>query len=179
MPSEESARIIEVVPYDEAWVAMFEDEEAIVRKALGRGVLEVHHIGSTAIPGMWAKPVLDILVVVRQIDEVDGRGRSMAAAGYGAKGEFGIPGRRFFTKGGDKRTHHAHVFQKGSPDIRRHLDFRDFMIAHQVQAAAYAELKRSLAARFRDDIDAYCDGKDPFIKAIDAEASAWAKVRRR
>jgi GrpB-like predicted nucleotidyltransferase (UPF0157 family) len=178
MPSANSGRIVEVVPYDVAWVAMYEAEAKVVRKALGRIVLEVHHIGSTAIPGMWAMPVIDILVVVRNIGEVDGRNRQMAAAGYEAGGEFGIPNRRFFTTGGDRRTHHVHVFQKGSHDIERHLDFRDFMIAHPDEAARYTDLKKSLAARFRDDIDSYCDGKDKSIKATEVKAAAWSILRK-
>ena len=170
-----SGRIVEVVPYDESWVAMYQDEAEVVHEALGEAVLDIHHIGSTAIPGMWAKPVIDMLVVVRDIGEVDARNSCMSAAGYEAKGEFGIKNRRFFTKGGDARSHHVHVFQKGSPEIGRHLNFRDFMIAHPERAARYAELKRSLAAKFSTDIDAYCDGKDSFIKAIDAEASSWSE----
>ncbi len=165
------------MPYDESWATIYRDEDKLLRDALGNTILEMHHIGSTAIPGMWAKPVVDILVVVRNLDEVDSRNKRMALAGYEAKGEFGIRGRRFFIKGGDKRSHHVHVFLKGSPEIKRHLDFRDFMIAHPESAARYAELKRSLAARFRTDIDAYCDGKDSFIKAIEAVASAWSKGR--
>jgi GrpB-like predicted nucleotidyltransferase (UPF0157 family) len=173
-----SGRIVEVIEYDDAWPEMFRSEEVVVRRALGDNVLEVHHIGSTAVPGMWAKPVIDILVVVRSIGEVDHQDRLMAAAGYEAKGEYGIKGRRFFTKGGDRRSHHVHVFEKGSPEIRRHLDLRDFMIAHPERAARYSQLKQDLAAKFRNDIDGYCDGKDPFIKAIEVEASAWARSRR-
>jgi GrpB-like predicted nucleotidyltransferase (UPF0157 family) len=178
VPVAKTGRIVEVVPYDESWAVLYQDEAEVVHTALGEVVLEIHHIGSTAIPGMWAKPVIDILVVVSDIGEVDGRNSHMKAAGYEAKGEFGIKNRRFFTKGGDKRSHHVHVFQKGSPEIGRHLDFRDFIIAHPERAARYAELKRSLADKFRTDIDAYCDGKDSFLKAIDAEASSWSKSRK-
>jgi GrpB-like predicted nucleotidyltransferase (UPF0157 family) len=95
-----------------------------------------------------------------------------------AKGEFGIPGRRFFYKGSDRRSHHLHIFQEGSPEIDRHLRFRDFMISHPKEAAEYAQLKRGLASRFRSDIDSYCHGKDAFIKEIDAKAEAWVKASR-
>jgi len=170
-----SSRIVEVVPCDKSWSSSFAKEELSLRHALGEEVLEVHHIGSTAIPGMWAKPVLDILVVVRDIDRVEIHDHSMSERGYEALGEHGIRGRRFFVKGGDHRTHHVHVFQKGSDHIDRHLHFRDFMIAHPQEAAKYADLKRSLARSFKSDIDSYCEGKEAYIKDIDVRAAIWAK----
>jgi len=175
MPKAKSARVVEVVPYDKSWGVKYAEEELLLRRALGEEVLEVHHIGSTAIPGMWAKPTLDILVVVRDIDKVDRLNHSMSAIGYEAMGEYGIRGRRFFIKGGDQRSHHVHVFQKGSTHIERHLDFRDFMIAHPQEAARYADLKRSLARRFAFDIDSYCEGKEPYIIDIEAKATIWAR----
>jgi len=168
-------RIVEVVPYDSAWSAMFSEEDARLRQALGEIILDVHHIGSTAIPGMWAKPTIDMVVVVRDIEEVDDHNESMSAIGYVAMGEYGIPGRRFFVKGVDRRTHHVHTFQTGSPEIARHILFRDFMIAHPLEAAEYANLKRGLAAHFKSDIDSYCQGKDSFIRDIDARAAVWAR----
>jgi GrpB-like predicted nucleotidyltransferase (UPF0157 family) len=173
-----SKRVVEVVPYDTAWSAMFREEKKMMRRILKDEVLEIHHIGSTAIPGMYSKPTIDILVVVRKIEKVDDFNAPMSEIGYVAKGEFGIPGRRFFYKGSDRRSHHLHIFQEGSPEIDRHLRFRDFMISHPKEAAEYAQLKRGLASRFRSDIDSYCHGKDAFIKEIDAKAEAWVKASR-
>jgi GrpB-like predicted nucleotidyltransferase (UPF0157 family) len=173
-----SKRVVEVVPYDTAWPAMFREEKKMMRRILKDEVLEIHHIGSTAIPGMYSKPTIDILVVVRKIEKVDDFNAPMSEIGYVAKGEFGIPGRRFFYKGSDRRSHHLHIFQEGSPEIDRHLRFRDFMISHPREAAEYAQLKRGLASRFRSDIDSYCHGKDAFIKEIDAKAEAWVKASR-
>lgn len=173
-----SKRVVEVVPYDTAWPAMFREEKKMMRRILKDEVLEIHHIGSTAIPGMYSKPTIDILVVVRKIEKVDDFNAPMSEIGYVAKGEFGIPGRRFFYKGSDRRSHHLHIFQEGSPEIDRHLRFRDFMISHPKEAAEYAQLKRGLASRFRSDIDSYCHGKDAFIKEIDAKAEAWVKASR-
>jgi GrpB-like predicted nucleotidyltransferase (UPF0157 family) len=173
-----SKRVVEVVPYDTAWPAMFREEKKMMRRILKDEVLEIHHIGSTAIPGMYSKPTIDILVVVRKIEKVDDFNAPMSGIGYVAKGEFGIPGRRFFYKGSDRRSHHLHIFQEGSPEIDRHLRFRDFMISHPREAAEYAQLKRGLASRFRSDIDSYCHGKDAFIKEIDAKAEAWVKASR-
>jgi len=178
MPMTKTARVVKVVPYDSSWRAKFAEEELVLRRVLGEEVQEAHHIGSTAIPGMWAKPIIDILVIVRDIEKVDRLNHSMSAVGYQAMGEFGIQGRRFFIKGGDHRTHHVHVFQKGSAHIRRHLDFRDFMIVHPKEAASYADLKRSLATRFGSDIDSYCRGKELFIVEIEAKAAIWAAAGR-
>ena len=167
--------MVEVVSYDSVWGEMFSKEEINLRQALDKEILEVHHIGSTAIPGMCAKPTIDMLVVVRDIEDFDDYTESMSAIGYEAKGEYGIRGRRFFTKGGNRRTHHVHAFQRGSPEIARHLLFRDFMIAHPSEAEMYSNLKRDLAARFESDVESYCQGKDAFIRDIDAKAEDWAR----
>ncbi len=177
MKKPDSLRVVEIVRYDPAWKGAFRDEEKALRQILGQELLEIHHIGSTAVPGMKAKPVIDILVVVKDIRMVDSFNERMSTLGYLAMGEYGIKGRRYFTKGGLRRTHHLHVFQEGSPEVERHLRFRDFMIAHPRVAQEYAELKSGLALRFPTDIESYCDGKDAFIKDIDERARAWAKAR--
>ena len=101
----------------------------------------------------------------------------MACIGYEARGEFGLPGRRFFVKGIPKRTHNVHIFRAGSLEISRHLAFRDYMIAHPDDARKYSELKQKLAIRYKGDINGYCDGKDAFVKDMEKKAIAWAKHR--
>ncbi len=134
----------------------------------------LHHIGSTAIPGIVAKPVIDLLGVVPSVGVLDRREQQLVALGYEAMGEFGIPGRRYFRKktpDGDP-THHLHVFATGSPEIDRHLDFRDYLRAFPAEAAAYAALKQDLATR-AGSRDEYSDGKTEFIRAIEQRAAAW------
>ncbi|HMD54213.1 MAG TPA: GrpB family protein, partial [Phycisphaerae bacterium] len=99
----------------------------------------------------------------------------LQALGYIAMGEYGIPGRRYFRKddAAGNRTHQIHTFQTGSPQIERHLAFRDFMSTHGEYANQYAALKRRLAEQHPDDIEAYMDGKDEFIKQMDIKAAAW------
>ncbi len=94
-------------------------------------------------------------------------------------GEFGIPGRRYFRKDTSSgiRTHQIHTFQAGSSEVERHLAFRDYMIAHPKEARNYTDLKRKLAAKHPDDIEAYMDGKDPYIKEHEAKAMKWASAR--
>jgi GrpB-like predicted nucleotidyltransferase (UPF0157 family) len=100
----------------------------------------------------------------------------MEALAYEALGEFGIPGRRYFRKGGDDRTHQAHVFQVGDPGVERHLAFRDYLRAHPGVAAEYGVLKAGLAQQFPEDIDKYMDGKDAFVKAAEQEALRWYRA---
>lgn len=168
-------RHITVVPYDPDWVHEFERASASASFAIGDNLLEIHHIGSTAIAGMHAKPVIDMLAIVSDIMVVDRRAAQMESLGYEAMGEFGIATRRYFRRDNmaGERTHQIHAFQIGSPHIRRHLAFRDFMRVHEVPASQYAELKRGLAAAHPDDIVAFMDGKDAFIKEIEARALAW------
>lgn len=167
-------RRVEVVPHDPAWAQSFQAEAEVIRAILGSEVVAVHHIGSTAIPGISAKPIVDIMVEVRDIARVDAYADRFAAQGYRPMGENGIPGRRYFIKGPDEaRTHHVHIFAAGNPEIERHLTFRDYMIAHPEDARAYSRLKEDLAARFPTDIDSYVAGKDAFVKEIDRRAAAW------
>jgi len=167
-------RKVEVVPYDPNWVYAFQAEADEIRRILGQEVVAVHHIGSTAIPNLSAKPIVDLLVVVRDIEKVDAFNERMTQLGYMPKGENGIPGRRYFIKGDEvHRTHHTHIFQTGHPHIDRHLSFRDYLIAHPEDALPYGRLKQELACRFPTDIDGYVAGKDGFIKEIDRKAQAW------
>ena len=166
---------VEVVPHDPRWPDAFEAEAKHVVAALGENVVAIHHIGSTAIPNIYAKPVLDLLVQVRDITEVDGRSPAMESLGYEVMGEFGIPGRRYFRKDNQEgsRTHQIHAFESGSAEVERHLAFRDYMIAHPLDAQRYSELKRKLADEHPQSIDGYMDGKDSFIKEIDRRAARW------
>jgi len=165
---------VEVVPYDPTWRDAFVEEAKDITAALGgairetipTGIAAIHHIGSTAIPGIYAKPIIDILVEVNDLAQVDARNAAMEALGYEAMGEFGISGRRFFRKHSSTgvRTHHVHIFEQGSSESDRHLAFRDYMIAHPDEAQQYSQLKRSLANTYPDDRESYMDGKDSFIK---------------
>ena len=168
-------RRIEVVAYDPAWRSEFELEAKRIARSLGDIVVRIHHIGSTAIPGTFAKPIIDFLMEVEDIDELDQRSSSMEELGYEAMGEFGIPGRRYFRKGhaSGVRRQHVHTFEIASPEIERHIAFRDYMIAHPAEAQRYGDLKRTLARQYPDDIEAYMDGKDAYIKEHVSKAIEW------
>lgn len=168
-------RSVEVVPHDPRWRDAFEAEAKQVAAALGENAVAIHHAGSTAIPGIHAKPIIDLLVEVRDVAETDARSAAMASLGYQVMGEYGMPGRRYFRKDGadGTRTHHVHAFLAGSGEVERHLAFRDYLIAHPADARRYGELKRKLAAEHPRDADAYMDGKDGFIREMDRRAAEW------
>ena len=166
--------LVRVVDYDPKWPEMFEAEATALREIIGDDLIALFHIGSTSVPGLKAKPVIDMLPVVRDVAALDALGGKFAAAGYESMGEFGIPGRRYFRKGGANRTHQLHAYQYDSVHaITRHVAYRDYMRAHAEARAAYGELKASLASRFPDDIGAYCDGKDEFVKEYERRALIW------
>lgn len=170
---------VEVVAHNPVWRDEFQSESGKIAAALGENVVAVHHIGSTSIPDIFAKPIVDILVEVRDIKKVDDSGSAMRSLGYQALGEYGIAGRRYFRKNSSEgiRTHHVHTFAAGSPAAARHLAFRDYLVAHPLEAQKYSELKQNLAREFPQDMDAYIDGKDAFVKEIERRALAWRQSK--
>lgn len=170
-------RKIVIVPYDQRWPEMYLKEAAKIKAIFGRELISIHHIGSTSIPGMSAKPIIDIMPIVRDIESVDAFNPDMVELGYEIRGEYGISGRRFFVKRGQAgRTHHVHSYAPGNPEIARHLDFRDYLMAHQEQAQAYASLKLALAEAHPNDIEAYMAGKDQFITETIRKAQLWRQA---
>lgn len=168
-------------PYHENWPRQFAQEAAQIETALGPALNAIHHIGSTAIPGIFAKPIIDLLAEVASLEALDARSSEMRALGYEVMGEFGIPGRRYFRKDnadGD-RTHQIHAFVQGSPHLDRHLAFRDYLRKHPEVAREYSRLKKDLVERCHGDMEAYMDGKDPFIKKTERKALAWLVNREK
>ena len=164
-----------VVPHSHAWHVAFRNEADTIMHALGKTAVDLQHIGSTAIRNIAAKPIIDMLLFVRDLDELDGKTDALEAMKYEAKGEFGIVGRRYFRKDDAQgvRTHHLHAFRSGDPEGVRHIAFRDYMNAHPDCASAYGQLKLTLAARHANDAEAYMDGKYAFVKEHERKALAW------
>ncbi|MEM7020510.1 MAG: GrpB family protein [Pseudomonadota bacterium] len=162
---------IEVVEYDEAWPRLFEQEKRLLTKTLaGEEILEVAHFGSTAIPGLAAKPIIDILIAVPSVDIAKERFVSkLRAIDYVFWPDNPKHDRLFFVKGmppfGDKRTHHVHVAERPS-EMWSRLLFRDYLIEHAYEREAYANLKKGLASKFKDDREAYTRAKDNFVARI-------------
>lgn len=161
-----------VVPHEPNWQTLFSTEREKISLALGLNLLAIHHIGSTAILEIYAKPVIDILAVASDLEHLDACNPAMTQLSYEVKGEFGIVGRRYYGKNiNGVRAFQLHAFEHGSPQIVRHLAFRDYLNSHPEDAAAYSELKRKLILEHDGDPEKYMDGKDDFIREIDRRAS--------
>lgn len=170
-------RIARVVPHDSGWQAGFDRAAAVIRAAIGDALIALHHIGSTAIAGIVAKPVIDILGEAHSLAEIDDCAAKLEPLGYRAMGEYGIAGRRYFQNiGADGvRTHHLHIYESGSPHIDRHLAFRDYLRVHVDIARRYSELKLSLVGNGDVDRRDYSAGKAAFVEAIQQEALQWRR----
>ena len=156
-------------PYDPQWPATYAREAELIRGVLGDRLLAVHHIGSTAVPGMTAKPIVDILGVVRDVNDLEPFRDALATAGYLWQCEYGVPGRRYFDKysdGSPMELSHLHCYGEGHPAIAEHLRFRDRLRSDPDAAARYVALKQSLRAQFTDERRRYTQGKGPFIQQI-------------
>lgn len=166
---------VQVIAHDPNWSVKARQEAKRLQNTLGDVVVAIHHIGSTAIPAIYAKPIIDFLLEVDELDHIDQSITVMESLGYESMGEYGIPERRYFRKNNAQgiRTYQVHTFRAGSDGAQRHLAFRDYLIAHPKEAQAYSALKRAQAAAHPDDIHAYMDGKDTFIKEHQAKAIEW------
>lgn len=157
--------------YDPRYPALYRKEAELISSILGKNLVAIHHIGSTAVPGLKSKPVIDIMAAVRSLEDVDGKKDELTAIGYECMGEFGIKGRRYLRKGGDERTHQIHVFQEGDrANLMRHLAVRDYLIAHEDVREEYGRIKEELALRYPYDIEGYCDGKEAFVRKLEGKA---------
>ncbi len=153
-------------PHDAGWAELFEAERLQLKPVLGNEV-DVQHIGSTAVSGLQAKPVLDIGVAVEDFDAAFAFVEPLKTLGYTFRGEQGILRRHYFVKGRDKnRTHHLHMLERTNPEWRRLLFFRDYLRAHPEALEQYQKLKTYLAKRFPNDREAYTRGKNAFIQDI-------------
>ena len=166
-------REIEVVKYDPNWAIKFDIERVMLQEALGSNALNIEHIGSTAVFGLAAKPVIDILVAVSSLNILDTKDEKMASLGYEAKGENGIEGRRYFQKGGNQRTHHVHVFQAGDESLIRHRAFKEYLIAYPEITREYGEIKKQAASDCQNNIMLYMSMKNEFIRKHEKLAMRW------
>ncbi|MDB4862192.1 GrpB family protein [Pirellulaceae bacterium] len=163
-----------IVDYDQRWIESYQRESENLKEILGTILIAVHHIGSTSVNGLAAKPVVDILLEVSSVIEIDNIQAAIRNRGYQFWGEYGITGRRYLTKGTDPRTHHIHSYKAGDKEIDRHLAYRDYLRTHPTVAAEYESLKRRVASQCNHDIEKYCAGKDAFIKHHEQLALKYA-----
>jgi GrpB-like predicted nucleotidyltransferase (UPF0157 family) len=165
---------VRIVEPDPAWPALAEAELRRIAEALGAVAVRLEHIGSTSVPGLAAKPIVDLLLCVGAMLPVHRYAEPLERMGYLFAAAPEWPDRHFFAKPPERpRTHHLHVCQAGGRHELRHLAVRDFLRAHADEAAGYATLKRRVAARHPQDRLAYIEGKDAYVTALEARAVAW------
>jgi GrpB-like predicted nucleotidyltransferase (UPF0157 family) len=159
-----------LVAYDPAWPERYEEAARLIREACGDVLVAIKHIGSTSIPGLASKPYLDIMPGVATFDDGFGLIPGMESLGYESRGEFSIPGRHYFTKWveGDNHVwkHNVHAYAVGHIEWDRHLVFRDALRADDVLRNEYEALKRVLAVRFADDVNAYAEAKTELVERV-------------
>ena len=152
--------------YDPSWPVLFAALRAKLAATLGDLAASIEHVGSTAVPGLAAKPILDIDVLLRSAEDLPLAIERLAPLGYRHQGDLGIAGREAFVTPPRIPPHHLYVCRPDSPAFRRHILFRDYLRTHSADAQAYACLKRRLAAQFPDDRVAYTEAKSGFVTAI-------------
>lgn len=164
-----SERKVELMPYTPMYKEFYLKECKTLEKVLRSNCIDIHHIGSTAIPKILSKPILDILCVVHTLDGIQVFKDEFEKLGLEWKGEFGIPGRLYFVrKAKDGITHlsHIHIFEKSNDKIHDHLDFRDYLNAEEKIAKEYEKLKIELKDKFEFEPDNYSKGKNEFIELV-------------
>jgi GrpB-like predicted nucleotidyltransferase (UPF0157 family) len=160
--------------YSPEWPREFEREADRLRALLSDEIVSIHHVGSTSVPGLDAKPIIDLLPLVHDITRIDGYTNRMTVAGYRVWGEYGLPGRRYFTRdAGEYRTHNIHMYASDDPEALRHLAFCAYLRAHPDAQREYVAVKRAAYTQHPADIDAYNNAKNDYIKRTEKVALAW------
>ena len=181
-----SMRKIIVVEFQEKWNEQYRLEAARLVPVFGESLKEIYHVGSTSVPGLSAKPTIDILAVIEKTIPIEDFYPGMQALGYECKGECldaivpGTPGRHYFriiVNG--KHTVHLHACHQGHQQIPKLLALRDYLRCHKAEAAAYGKLKKHLAKKYRDDNVKYMHGKDAMVQELLLKAMIWRDLTMR
>ncbi len=159
---------VQVVAYDPGWPGLFEQERRVLHEHIGQLVLDIQHVGSTAVPGLDAKPIIDIAVAVASAAVIPQCRQPLAALGYIDRGDAGQDGGYLFVKESapDIRTHHLHVVAIDDPQWRNYLLLRDRLRADETVRTRYAQLKRALQQQFAQDRKGYTAAKHDFIRGV-------------
>jgi len=165
---------IVIVDYNPQWPILYGQERASIVSVIGHKVVTIEHIGSTSVPGLGAKPIIDIMVGLRQLGDAEHCIAPLAAIGYEYVPEYEdeLPERRYFRKGPQTRHFHLHMVEVTSEFWGRHLIFRDYLRTHPETARAYEALKCRLAAQYATNHEGYTDAKTSFIESVVAQARA-------
>ena len=158
---------VELEEYNTKWAKEYEKEEKLLKKLLGKRIVEIHHIGSTSIPGLMAKPVIDILLVVDDLDHISEIEEILKDYDYENRGPQGVEDRMFFAKGPeDARTHYIHFTTKNSNTYVNQLYFKRYLLEHEDYLKKYCDLKKQLAEKYPTERKKYTSGKNDFITEV-------------
>ena len=160
-----------VLPYNEQWKHDFLQIKTELTNVLGQLTIEIEHVGSTSVQGLSAKPIIDIDVVIKDYSGLENVILALGKIGYQHEGNLGIAGREAFRYDGKEhlRKHHLYVCPEDSPELKRHIAFRDYLQTHPDAVREYSRIKEEGAELYSDDIDRYIEHKSPFIEKIYAE----------
>ena len=159
--------VVELKPYNPKWKELYVQESKIISSQISDFLVDIQHIGSTAIPGIMAKPIIDIAVAINSLENIGKIIEPLREIGFIYRGEQGIPDRHLFIKGGEEfRTHHMHVMHNSHYEWKKHILFRDYLINHPEEVKKYSELKKRLEKQFKEDRESYTESKSEFIEGI-------------
>ena len=164
---------VRLLPHDPAWPDQAGQEGDRILEAVGFAIGSVQHIGSTSIPGILAKPIIDLMGIGPDIEALDSARPGLEGIGYAWHGEYGLDGRRYCTLTDTVtglRKFHLHCYAEGDHSIRRHLAFRDYLRGHPAEAEAYERMKQGCATKHPADSNAYTKCKDRWITRVEAQA---------
>jgi GrpB-like predicted nucleotidyltransferase (UPF0157 family) len=178
-------RRVEVVDYDPQWPATFADLKLVLEAKLGDLGRRIEHVGSTSVPGLAGKPVIDLDIVIESYDSLTEVAAHLAELGYTHVGDLGVPDREAFRRADEDvprdgtgrkwPRHNLYVCPRDGAGLVQHLDFRDYLRAHPEEHPVYVALKRRLAEQFPEDIDSYAEAKSDYIREVLGRAAAWRK----
>lgn len=174
-----SKRIIEVIDHQNNWRSLFLKEKQKIELTLAdNNLINIHHIGSTAVEGLAAKPIIDILIEVHSLATLKQKNHDMSQLGYLCKGENGIAKRVYYQKGGVERSHHIHAFETGNDLIHQHLIFRDYLIHFEQVKQQYSDIKKQAASICNNNAAFYMNFKNDFIQTHLKKAQEWSSISR-
>ncbi|MDR7317318.1 GrpB family protein [Brevibacillus nitrificans] len=158
--------LIVIAEYDPLWIKMFDELCAFVHPIVKDHIIRIEHVGSTSVPGLAAKPIVDMDVVVRTKEDVRSTIRCLAALGYVHEGDLGVSGREAFIPPSSVKWHHLYVCTSDNAAFIKHIRFRDYLRSHPEEAKKYGDLKRELARQYENDRDAYTNAKGVFVNRV-------------
>ncbi len=177
------SRPVRIVDYDPQWAILYEEEKRRILESVGEIIVRIEHIGSTAVPNIGAKPTVDIIVAVNNLNDAEKCIEPLQRIGYEHQPEHeaSTPERRFFRKGRPPKEqhYHLHMVELTSGFWKRHLLFRDYLRTHPDVAQEYYELKKRLADKYGSDREGYTEAKTSFIESVVANAKAEKRMHAR